>query len=160
MKQLYLDMDGVLADFDKQRDKYFPHFKGRGQDETTAEENEHFWKTVDEKFPNWFGDLEPMPDFKELWSYCNPLKPIILTALPRTNTFEVIRQKQYWIREHCGTWVPIIACLRRHKADYANSDAVLVDDAVVNITKFNKAGGTGILHFNARDTIAALKSVL
>src|SRR3546814_5470166 len=77
--QLYLDCDGVLADFD------------RGATELLgmpprAYEKRHgiaaFWREL-ARHPDFYGTLPLMPDAKELFAAVRHLIPVILTGLPR-----------------------------------------------------------------------------
>lgn len=154
MKQIYLDMDGVLADFDKKRQEVFGGFPPF--DET----NKEMWALIHAKYPNWFFELEPMHDFKLLWEYCKPFKPVILTALSRSNVYRIAQQKIKWIHTWCGSDVPVIVCMRSHKKDYASTESVLVDDHADNIKQFSLHGGIGILHKSAALSIAELSAIL
>jgi hypothetical protein len=46
------------------------------------------------------------------------------------------------------------------KAKYAHDHAILIDDSIGCISPFIKAGGNGILHVTASDSISMLDSVL
>lgn len=153
MKQIYLDMDGVLADFDK---KKFAVFGPKAMDI----EDREMWTIVHNEYPNWFLELEPMPDMKLLWNFTRPHKPIVLTALSRTNPYRIVQQKIQWVHKHLDHDVPVIVCMRSHKKDYANTDAILVDDHEDNVKQFSLHGGVGILHKTAALSIAALQSIL
>ena len=73
---LYLDCDGVLADFDAgaklllgMSPKAFEARHGRGE----------FWKRL-ARHGNFYGDLEQMPDAQLLFQAVKHLKPTILTG--------------------------------------------------------------------------------
>ena len=75
---LFLDCDGVLADFDAGvRDllgmdaNRFESKHGRGE----------FWKRL-ARHGNFYGDLKEMPDAQILFQAVKHLKPTILTGLP------------------------------------------------------------------------------
>ena len=76
--RLFLDADGVLADFDLSarrllgmRSKEYIDKHGRGM----------FWKRL-ASAPNFYGDLPEMPDARVLFDAVKHLKPTILTGLP------------------------------------------------------------------------------
>lgn len=153
MKQIYLDMDGVLADFDKKKYEVF----GPKVDKLKEQE---FWKLVWENHPNWFFELEPMPDMELLWGYTKRFKPIILTAASKSHPYAIVTQKQAWVKKWLGSDVPVIVCFRSHKKDWAAKDAILVDDHADNIKEFTLHGGMGILHTSAANSIAAIDTNL
>jgi len=102
--RLFLDADGVLADFDRgardllgasPRDFIAEH--GRGQ----------FWKRL-AKAPNFFGTLPEMADARVLFDAVKHLKPTILTGLPEGSWSAP--QKVEWAAEHFPG-VPIVTCL-------------------------------------------------
>lgn len=72
--KLFLDLDGVLADFDEA----VMRLLGRHPDELPPG---LMWSTV-RKAPNFFGTLRMMADAKELWAFAAPYQPTILTGKP------------------------------------------------------------------------------
>lgn len=156
MKQIFLDMDGVLADFDKRKAEVFG---------TLDVDDRVLWPYIRKNHPNWFRELDPMIDMPLLWQFCKPHKPIILTACSRTGAgegalYRTVQNKIDWIHGHLGDDVPVIVCMRTHKKDYASADAILVDDHEDNVKQFSLHGGIGILHKSAAMSIVALESVL
>jgi FMN phosphatase YigB (HAD superfamily) len=149
---IFLDLDGVLADFDKARNAVV--------DESATDEE--MWKVLDQ-IPNWFLTLELMPKARKLWDYCNlhwPGEVSILTALPKRAQKETAaRDKRKWVKKHFGSVVPVITCYRIDKQKWAGERHILIDDSGVNIGQWIKAGGKGILHHNVDETIAVLKEL-
>src|SRR4051794_39186219 len=92
--RLFLDADGVLADFDRGacellgvKPKSFIAKHGRGP----------FWKRLTSA-KNFCGDLPEMSDAHILFHAVKHLKPTILTGLPLGNW--AARQKVEWAAEH------------------------------------------------------------
>jgi len=146
---LYLDCDGVLADFDAgARDvlgatpKAFEARHGRGE----------FWKRL-ARHGNFYGELEEMPDARLLFDAVKHLKPTILTGLPLGKW--AVPQKERWAAEHFPG-VPIITTMAREKHLHMERGDVLVDDRENHRHLWENAGGIFIHHKNAEDSIRQL----
>ena len=149
MRQLYLDCDGVLADFDKgatailglpPREYEKRHGLGR------------FWQKLAQA-PDFYFSLPLLPDAMELFEAVRHLDPIILTGLPRGNW--AADQKVRWAAQHFpGT--RIITTMARDKRDHAREGDVLVDDLVKHRKRWEEVGGIFIHHRSARQSIGEL----
>ena len=73
---------------------------------------------------------------------------------------EVTAQKIKWLRGHGINYKANIVPGRKHKKDWAEPTAVIIDDTPDVITAWNKAGGVGILHQDVKDTIKTLDTLL
>lgn len=162
--RLYLDMDGVIADFDQNLRDFGvvdneTHFIHKPRTEWTESqvaldlavrgvmELEDFWPTI-----------PPCPGAHELWDYCaTSFELYILTATPNVTEFRerIAQQKRDWIQQHFGPFPNerIIVCLRAEKAKHAGPTHLLVDDMPSNCAEWNAAGGHAILHSSAKSTI-------
>lgn len=155
-KQLYLDLDGVFADFDtgvKLLSGLFPN---------DFESTNKMWKFIvkDMKAGNkFFGNLPKMKDADILWEVVKHYDPIFLTATGHSFPEEVAKQKKEWIRKYYGAIQVITVEDGKEKAKYASPDAILIDDRMKAIGPWRAAGGMGILHKNAIDTIEQLKQL-
>lgn len=148
-RQLYLDCDGVLADFDKGAtallglppDNYEQkHGPGR------------FWQKL-ASAPDFYFGLPLLPDAMELFEGVKHLHPIILTGLPQGNW--AADQKVRWAAQYFpGT--RIITTLARNKRDHASEGDVLVDDQDRHRHRWEEIGGIFIRHRNARKSLAEL----
>ena len=148
-RQLFLDCDGVLADFDKGAtallglppDSYEKkHGPGR------------FWQKL-ASAPDFYFGLPLMSDAMELFEGVKHLHPIILTGLPRGNW--AADQKVRWAAQYFpGT--KIITTLARNKRDHAKAGDVLVDDQERHRHLWEEMGGIFIRHRNARQSLAEL----
>jgi hypothetical protein len=147
--KLFLDLDGVLADFDRG----VIGLTGRHPREQSARE---MWRAV-VRAPDFFAALAFTDDGRRLWEFCRPLDPTILTGLPHGGWADP--QKRRWVTEMLGPDVPVITCMARGKARYAAPGHVLVDDRESAREPWEAAGGVFIHHRGAEHTIEALKSV-
>ena len=149
-RQLYLDCDGVLADFDKGATavlglppRAFEKRHGLGR----------FWQKL-ATAPDFYFGLPLMPDAMELFDAVRHLHPVILTGLPRGNW--AADQKKRWAAQYFpGT--KIINTMARDKRNHAKEGDVLVDDQDRHRGLWEEVGGVFILHRSAKDSIEALR---
>src|SRR4051794_10738875 len=118
--QIFVDMDGVLADFDRgYADLFGPH-GGKEADDVD-------WALV-RNTPGFYASLPPMPDFDELWAALEPHNPIILTGVPSDEP-EAVQNKRSWAVKHIGPHVRMIGCKSRDKCLHGKPGDVLIDDS-------------------------------
>ena len=151
MRQLYLDCDGVLADFDKgamailgMKPKAFEHRHGLGR----------FWAKL-ASAPDFYFSLPLMPDAMQLFDAVKHLDPIILTGLPRGNW--AADQKMRWAEKHFPG-VRMITCMARDKRNHAKEGDVLVDDNDKFRHLWEGAGGIFVHHKNAAQSVEELRN--
>lgn len=149
MKQLFLDLDGVLADFDGYYETQF----GVRPNQDTYDPPE-FWDCI-LNHGSFFRDQPPMADAFELWQGVLHLNPIILSGIPYSIP-DVATQKRAWVNEHLGSHVKLICCPSRSKCKYGLSGDVLVDDRLKYAGYWTDMGGVFIHHRAAKPTLAAL----
>ena len=152
MPRLFLDCDGVLADFDRGAEELlgmppaaFEGRKGRGA----------FWKRL-ANAPNFYGSLPEMPDARRLFDAVRHLDPVILTGLPLGNW--AAPQKVKWAAEHFPG-VPIITCMARDKHRHMHPGDVLVDDRENHRPAYEAAGVVFIHHRSAEDSLKQLAMI-
>ena len=153
--KIYLDMDGVIADFNK---RYKEQYKMEPRE---AETNKEFDKFFDKFIADGeFATLDLMPDAMHLINYLRSLNvpTDILSSTASEKRDAAIRpQKLEWLKKHNIEFHPILVPGKRHKKDYSNANSVLIDDTQVNIDQWRREGGIGILHTDALTTINILK---
>lgn len=147
--RLFLDLDGVLADFD------------RGVEAVTGRRPEalriaEMWRALS-RAPAFFETLPWMPGAERLWRFCAPHAPTILTGLPLGRW--AAPQKRRWVARMLGAHVPVIACMSRDKPRHAGPGHVLVDDRAGGRAGWEAAGGIFIHHRDADGSIAALRAL-
>ena len=152
-------MDGVLADFSTAYTKL----------RTGAPDNAKRFRSsvMDHKI---FETLDFMPDAHELLNHVkhilNSNKDVHVEILTSTGTHdpfqaeEAKRQKKVWLKKHGITYHPNFVNSKIEKAKYASWSSILIDDSVGCISPFIEAGGHGILHTNASNSIRMLDSIL
>ncbi|MGO4738601.1 hypothetical protein AB4099_18785 [Bosea sp. 2KB_26] len=152
--RLYLDLDGVMADFDA----HFPAVFGldhRGM------ADDAMWQTIN-AHPSYFRDMPPCPGAIEFFREIAHLDPIVLTACPRTNYANAATQKRAWVREHLSTSITVLPVMGGHNKPlfmHAPKD-ILIDDFRRNTEAWSAAGGVSILHQDFRDTRLQLQTIL
>lgn len=151
-RQIYLDCDGVLADFDAGAEAVL------GLPPRAFEQRygmAAFWKRL-AAAPDFFGTLEPLPDAFELYEAVRHLGPVILTGMPRGNW--AAPHKRRWAAQHFPG-VEVITTLAALKREHCHPGDVLVDDRDNHRKAWEDAGGLFVHHRNARSSIAELRAL-
>lgn len=160
---IYLDMDGVLFDFDGWSERTF----GSCAAFKAEIESPNWGKFKD--YPNLFELLPPMHDAMALYEGCcefigDKNRVQCLTALPNRamHVFpDAARHKIESVHRH------ISKDLRVHFGPFAqdkqyhckHSGDILIDDMIRNIDQWNSAGGIGILHLDTASSLEQLKGL-
>lgn len=153
--RLFLDLDGVLADFDRG----VVQATGRTPDELG---NRLMWPLL-AKTPGFYDHLPWTADGRDLWDFARPFSPVIVTGVPLGKWAEP--QKRSWCARELGADVEVICCLSREKGRHAaallgpDETMVLVDDRLKVQPGWEEAGGRFVLHTSSADSIAALKEL-
>ncbi|MFC3070865.1 5' nucleotidase, NT5C type [Phenylobacterium soli] len=151
-RQIFLDCDGVLADFDKGAEAIlglppaqFEKRYGSGE----------FWKRL-ARTADFFGSLPLMPDAMELYEAVRHRNPVILTGMPRGNWAEP--QKRRWAARHFPD-VPVITTMAALKHEHRHPGDVLVDDRDKHRHLWENEGGIFIHHKDAKRSIEQLHAL-
>jgi cytidyltransferase-like protein len=150
--KIYVDMDGVLVDFDGGYEK----LTGMTTREADGKGPEFFWKPISKAGAKWWITLKWMPDGKQLWDYVKKYNPELLSAPSREEASRM--GKRVWVKRELPG-VKLILRSADKKQEFASSNSILIDDREKNIEQWRNAGGVGILHTDAASTIKKLKEL-
>ncbi len=144
--QIYVDMDGVLADFDGHYDNLFGYQPLRPGGCN--------WKLV-KGVEDFYLTMPQMPDLDMLWDRLYPHNPIVLTGIPsQINAAD--NDKRTWAKKHLTLDTEIICCAARDKYKYCRPGDLLIDDYARHKQRWLDAGGIWITHTSAFDTCRQL----
>jgi hypothetical protein len=161
IKKIYLDMDGVIADFYHTYQEMFDIT----MDEIEANRSrKNYWKYWQDFIDNRGFELLPqIRGSEKLLDFLNETKiPVeILSSSGGVHNHEKVKeQKINWLIAHNINYVPNIVSGKKNKKLYATPDSLLIDDTEQNISDFREAGGYAIFHKSVEDTIDQLKELL
>lgn len=139
-RQLFVDLDGPLADFDAAYSAVF----GERPDRTKPEPFD-MWGRI-RAHGDFFGSMPVAKNAYRLWFGLCKLhpNPVILTGCPKEMP-EAAEQKRQWVRRHFG-WVNVITCQSKDKRLVAKPGDVLVDDWLKYCQLWEEAGGVFVHH--------------
>ena len=164
IRKIYLDMDGVLADFDRGVVEICgmkSHPQGGEQDSN----HDNLMGEAIRKAGHFYDRLEPMQGAVEMFNtiygkYGDRCE--ILTGIPKPSRGieTAAEDKVNWMHRVLSPEIVVHCVLRREKMDFCDgAGTILVDDAERTIDEWNKKGGTGILHKTAEETLRMLKTL-
>jgi sulfur relay (sulfurtransferase) DsrC/TusE family protein len=160
MKTLYLDMDGVVADFNNW-----------SMSVLGVKESKHSWPEEEwEKlrhYPRMYRDLEKTPEADGLVNFCRSLSKdknfnlLFLTGVPKANDIHwAFYDKVIWAYNRYPDIPVHFGPYSKDKQKHCLVGDILIDDRQSNITEWIAAGGIGILHQgNLHDTIKKLNEI-
>ena len=166
VKKIYLDMDGVLVDFAggvrslcgleplSQNDKH----RDRSMDD-------EMWKRIRE-CDHFYNHLKPLSGAEEMFDqiyWCFGTRCEILTGVPKPERgiVQATEDKIEWVRRVLSKDVKVNVVNWREKVEFCKGEGyILIDDSKKIVRLWNEAGGEGILHTSASETMDRLESVL
>ncbi len=148
--QLFVDMDGVLADFVSHHHSVFGVVPNK--DHSSVD-----WKAV-RATPDFYLNIPPMPDLPHLWAVVGKHSPIVLTGVPST-VEEAPENKRAWARKNLGPNVEVRCCRSSEKYLHANPGDILIDDLEKYKHRWEAANGVWITHYCAVSTVARLAAL-
>lgn len=149
---IFLDCDGVLADFDTLAIEHLGCHPRHYEDSHGAEA---FWSALT-AHGEFFSSLAEMPDARALYDGVKHLDPTILTGCPAGRPW-VRPQKAAWTAAHFPA-CPVAMCRSVEKARFCKPGDVLIDDWTMYRGNWEAAGGIFIHHTSAAQSLADLKA--
>jgi len=160
-RTLYLDMDGVVADFDAYASSV-ARYKISGDRWPISA-----WKEIVGN-PHLYRDLPKTPEADELVQYCRIITEsmkwnlLFLTAIPKDNDVPwAFHDKTTWAQQYYPDIPVHFGPYSHDKHVHCKPGDILIDDRISNILEWNDARGFGILHKgDLQKTIAELQNIL
>jgi len=159
MKTLYLDMDGVVADFDEyaHRTLGLPPSAGIYPDDK--------WEQL-AKNPRIYRDLIKTPYADRLVEECEDFAQTkgynmyFLTAVPKGNDVPwAFYDKVLWAQQYFPNIAVMFGPFSKDKHQHCNVGDILIDDRLSNIEEWSAAGGIAIHHTSIDDTLYELSTL-
>ena len=150
--KIYCDMDGVIVDFEGA----YENLTGKNIRGNHVKGDAAFWQPITDAGESFWTGMEWMKDGKELWNYIKPYSPKLLSAPSRQESSRTGKQK--WVEQNIPGTILLLKSAE-YKQFYASPKSILIDDRADNIQRWKAAGGVGILHTSAADTIQQLKEL-
>lgn len=138
--RLFLDLDGVLADFDGG----FPRIFGFDHRDGPKA---RMWEAIGAR-PTFFDELHPFVGARAFFSIVRPLAPAILTSASSSYYETAAKAKHAWVRRHlCADVLVLPVRDGLDKAAFVQDRGdVLVDDYGRNCDAWTANGGLAIKH--------------
>ena len=152
--KIYLDMDGVIADFEK---RYVELFGITPEVGIKMKKTEYWNEFIDDRH---FASLPMMQDAKMGLDVLKNLSipTEILSSTANKEMYEKIsQQKREWLQHHNINFTRNFVPGKDLKYHYATPDSIIIDDTPSVIEDWVKAGGIGILHKNWANTLEILR---
>ena len=158
MNVIYIDMDGVVADFDTFVGGVLGREIGWGTSQDLSDDEWVKLASVD----RLYYQLPLMPDATKLVAYAKSLSTRFyiefLTAIPRRTTIPSAQaDKQAWITKYFPGMRMNIGPFSRDKQKWCIPGDILIDDRPSNIKEWEAAGGIAIYHTG--DVNATIKHI-
>ena len=156
---IYLDMDGVIADFAKRYKELY------NMEPREAEKHKQFDKLFTEFIATGqFATLDLMPGAMDGLIFLRKHLTIptqILSSTANEARYDAIsKQKMIWLQTHGITFTPNFVPGKRHKYKFATPDSIIIDDTESVIDDWRKAGGIAIWHKDWMTTLAILRQYI
>lgn len=160
VKEIYIDLDGVLCDFNSRFESLFgekplmdyPVVSNNAKKKRYKQEFKEFIEGRN------FATLDPMPDFYQAVSFINKISKktptyILSSTATEEHYKEISHQKKEWLKKYDIHIFPIFVPGKILKQKFSAPGKILIDDTLSNIVQWNNRGGIGIHHKSLVQTI-------
>ena len=132
--EIFVDMDGVLTDFDG-------HARANGK---FNEKGQPKWDELDYK---WWVTMPAYPGMKGFYNELKGLGDVAILTAPAAS-HECVGAKAEWVVKQWGKWSlkDLFIAPAARKCQLARPNRILIDDREKNVKEWTEAGGIGILH--------------
>jgi hypothetical protein len=148
--KIFLDMDGVIVDFDKRFEEQF------GMPPREFEDNfgsDKFWEKIDSKGVGFWRGMDWMPGGQQLYNRVAKHDHALLSSPSRSDLSKI--GKRMWRKDNTPN-TKLILARSYNKKNYADKSNILIDDRADNIQQWKDAGGIGILYQSADQVMKEL----
>ncbi len=162
--RIYIDMDGVLADFDRGVKELCGFETPQQYAERSSEQDDLMWEKIKE-VDHFYDRLEPMPGAKEMFwriyaKYGDRCEILTGVPKPKRGILTAGEDKKAWVKRLLSPEVKVNICLRAEKIEKCTGpETILIDDLEKTILEWQTLGGTGILHLDAKETLMKLEEI-
>lgn len=141
--RIFLDMDGVLVDFDQQ----FKDLTGMMPREFESKySTEEFWEKIDSAGVGFWRGMKWMPGGEALYNRAAQHDHFLLSSPSRSEISKI--GKRLWRRDKTPN-TKLYLARSYNKRKFAAPNHILIDDRADNIQQWRDAGGIGILYKSA-----------
>lgn len=158
VRKIYLDMDGVLADFSRGVRELCGMEAAALNGKQDRKNDDLMWEAI-RRTEHFYGRLELMPGagelFHEIWRQYGR-RCEILTGIPRPERgiADAAEDKIRWMHRMLSPEIRVNSVLRGEKIRFCRGpETVLIDDMEKTIREWTDRSGTGILFKSAGDTL-------
>ena len=162
--RIYLDMDGVLADFDRGVNEMCQMKAASQNRDRNPQHDDLMWEKIRET-DHFYDRLELMPGAKAMFDRIYEKygeRCEILTGIPKPERGIVTAgpDKITWMKRCLSDRIRVNIVLRKQKLEKCEGpESVLIDDREDTIRDWRNAGGTGILHTSAENTLQEMETL-
>lgn len=152
--EVSVDLDGVLADFDRG----FLECSTLPMRETNEE---HAWEAII-RTPNFWRRLHPMPGAIAFWEWLKEqgASPHILTSPSGHDTQRAMKEKREWVDYWLGPHTSVFFRRASLKHQLASPHGILIDDWEANVNRWANSGGIAIQHISIESTKTQILNLL
>jgi len=147
---IYLDMDGVIVDFDKK----FKELTGMGPREFESNfGKQKFWDKITQAGVGFWRSMEWMPGGQALYNRVSQHNHFLLSAPSQDESSKI--GKRMWRKDNTPS-TRLILSAAKNKPNYADKSNILIDDRADTIDAWKAKGGIGILYKSADQVMREL----
>jgi hypothetical protein len=153
IRTIYCDMDQVLVNFLGGARKAL----GKEFNDPAFETDKEKWRLISQ-VPDFWLQLQWMPNAINLWTRIKPFDSHILTACPTVeDSPNAPAQKRLWCAINLGVNSACVHTVQRvQKQDFATPESLLIDDHPKNVSEWRNRGGIAIQHSTVPETLNQL----